>query len=152
MIDMFMVIIAVISAITVYIKKGVAKQMSKDEYMIISATLFFFVQVFIFAKKKYVDKKDIDLSKIWNFSVLGMLLVYVIARLWIAYQKLSYLKRQDVSKYYPLFKSFTILASFMIGVIIMKEKKTTKEWLGIALITGGVFFMCSTKKDDNAKE
>ena len=47
----------------------------------------------------------------------------------------------DISNYYPIFKSLSIVITIILGVVFLKETKTIKEITGCILVVIGVLLL-----------
>ncbi|MGF6148322.1 Predicted permeases [Kingella potus] len=71
-------------------------------------------------------------AKNWTFLILSGLAT---GASWLAYFKA--LQMGEASKVAPVDK-FSIVLVALFAVVFLKERPSSQEWLGIALITGGV--------------
>ena len=55
----------------------------------------------------------------------------------------------DVSKYTPIVKSLSIVATILLGVVFLGEKRTMKDLAGSALIIGGVIILNGVKSSNS---
>ena len=55
----------------------------------------------------------------------------------------------QLSKYVPIFKSLSIVASIILGVVFLGEKKTMKDLAGSALIITGIILLNGVKSNNS---
>jgi drug/metabolite transporter (DMT)-like permease len=136
-----LVLFIVIGAIPNVLKKQLLDKLTIPEYFISFSICMAFLTFSLFCYKTYVKKEKIQLSKVFNSSVFPIFAVLVILKFISIYYKLGFLKKMDVSKYTPIVKSLSIVATILLGVVFLGEKKTMKDLAGSALIIGGVIML-----------
>lgn len=141
--DYIFVLIVFISILPTFIKKYLLKDITETEYFLmfsVLATIFTLIEC---GYKKYIKKEDIKIfGKMKGKKILAVLLVaVVILKFTIGYMKLSFLKKMDVTKYAPLYKSLSLIFTFLIGVWVLGEKRSFDEFMGLLLIVVGMFFI-----------
>ena len=102
----------------------------------------------LFLYKNYVKKEKLQLAKIFEPSILPIFAIVVILAFISIHYKLHFFKTMQLSKYVPIFKSLSIVASIILGVVFLGEKKTMKDLAGSVLIIGGVFLLNGVKSSN----
>ena len=144
-----LILFIVIGAIPNVLKKRLLDKLNVTEYFISFSICMAILTFSLFYYKTYVKKEKIQLSKVFNSSIFPLFAVLVIMKFISIYYKLGFLKKTDVSKYTPIVKSLSIVATILLGVVFLGEKKTMKDLAGSALIIGGVIILNGVKSSNS---
>jgi multidrug transporter EmrE-like cation transporter len=94
-----------------------------------------------FLYKTYVKKEKIQLKKAFNSSILPLFAILMVLKFISIYYTLGIFKKMNVSKYVPIFKSLSIVATIILSVLFLNERRNPKDIFGIALIVIGVYIL-----------
>jgi drug/metabolite transporter (DMT)-like permease len=144
-----LVLFIVIGSIPNILKKKLLDKLTLPEYFISFSICMAFVTFSLFCYKTYVKKEKIQLTKVFNTTVFPIFAVLVMLKFVSIYFKLGFLKEMDVSKYTPIVKSLSIVASIILGVVFLGEKKTVKDLGGSALIIAGIILLNGVKSTNS---
>ena len=139
--NLSIIFIILLGAIPNILKKRLLNDMSLSEYFI-SFTICMSILTFsLFCYKTYVEKEKIKLGNVFNTAVFPIFALVVLLKFFSIYKKLGYLQSMDISNYYPIFKSLSIVITIILGVVFLKETKTIKEISGCILVVIGVLLL-----------
>ena len=144
-----LILFIVIGAIPNILKKQLLDKLSVTEYFISFSICMAFLTFSLFYYKTYVKKEKIQLSNVFNSSIFPLFAVIVIMKFISIYYKLGFLKKMDISKYTPIVKSLSIVATILFGVVLLGEKRTMKDLAGSVLIIGGVIMLNGVKSSNS---
>lgn len=123
---------AAFAALTaIFAKIGLEGVDSDLATLIRTVVIFFVLAVFVVAIGKWSNPFALP-SKTWLFLVLSGLATGVS---WVCYFRA--LKIGDASKVAPVDK-FSVVLVALFAVLLLGERPSPREWLGIALVTLGV--------------
>lgn len=139
--NLSIIFIILLGAIPNILKKSLLKELSLSEYFV-SFTICMSILTFgLFCYKTYVEKEKIKFGNVFNSSVFPIFALVVLLKFFSIYKKLGYLQSMDISNYYPIFKSLSIVITIILGVVFLKETKTIKEISGCILVVLGVLLL-----------
>jgi len=126
---------AIFAALTAIFAKVGLKGVDSDMATLIRTVVIFGVLgCFVYATGKWTNPLDLS-SKTWIFLVLSGLST---GASWVCYFRA--LKVGDASKVAPVDK-LSLLLVVVFAVIFLDERPALREWLGIAMVGGGVFVL-----------
>lgn len=126
---------AVFAALTaIFAKIGLQGVDSDFATLIRTCLIFFVLAAFVFYAGKWSNPLALS-GKTWTFLTLSALAT---GGSWVCYFRA--LKLGDASKVAPVDKLSVILIA-VIAVIFLGERPNTREWLGIAFVSVGVFVL-----------
>lgn len=143
--DWSFILVILIAAIPKLLKKKLLDKITITEYFILFSICMSVLTFGFFIYKMYVKKEKIQLAKIFKPSILPIFAIVVIFAFISIHYKLEFFKKMQLSKYVPIFKSLSIVASIILGVVFLGEKKTMKDLVGSALIVIGVILLNGVK-------
>lgn len=143
--DWSFILVILIAAIPKLLKKKLLDKITITEYFILFSICMSVLTFGFFIYKMYVKKEKIQLAKIFKPSILPIFAIIVIFAFISIHYKLEFFKKMQLSKYVPIFKSLSIVASIILGVVFLGEKKTMKDLVGSALIVIGVILLNGVK-------
>jgi drug/metabolite transporter (DMT)-like permease len=147
--DWSFVLVILLGAVPKLLKKKLLDKMTVTEYFILFSICMSILTFGYFLYKTYVEKEKIQLAKIFEPSILPIFAIVVLFAFISIQYKLGFFKRMQLSKYVPIFKSLSIVASIILGVVFLGEKKTMKDLAGSALIIGGVILLNGVKSGNS---
>lgn len=143
------VLVIMIGAVPKLLKKKLLDKMTVTEYFILFSICMSILTFGYFLYKNYVKKEKIQLAKIFEPSILPIFAIVVIFAFISIHYKLYFFKKMQLSKYVPIFKSLSIVASIVLGVVFLGEKKTMKDLAGSALIIAGIILLNGVKSTNS---
>jgi multidrug transporter EmrE-like cation transporter len=78
--------------------------------------------------KGYVERVELPYKKVWGYVIMAAVSLYLY-ELFVVYA--AYLPS---AIYYPLSKGITVLCTFLLDVIVFKDKVTPKKLIGLAMV------------------
>lgn len=139
--DLSILLLILIGAVPKILKKQILNSLTVSEYFILFSICMSFMTLGFFLYKTYVKKEKIQLKKAFNSSILPIFAILMVLKFTSIYYKLGIFKKMDVSKYIPIFKSLSIVATIILSVLFLNEKRKPKDIFGIALIVIGVYIL-----------
>lgn len=141
--DLFFYWIALLAVLSSIFKKKLLSDFSNAEYYIISSMIFGVLALGLYYYKKNIQHEEIDVIGKMTKPNTAFVLLFLLCtlRMYIGFTKLDYLKGNDFSKYKPLYKSVTMVFSFALGILLLKEGRSKKHWMGLACVIGGIFLI-----------
>ena len=124
------ILIILLGAIPKLLKKKLLDKITVTEYFILFSICMSILTFGYFLYNNYVKQEKIQLAKIFEPSVLPIFAIVVILTFISIHYKLYFFKKMQLSKYVPIFKSLSIVASIILGVVFLGEKKTMKDLAG----------------------
>ena len=143
--DWSFVLVILIGAIPKLLKKKLLDKITITEYFILFSICMSILTFGYFLYKNYIKKEKIQLAKIFEPSILPIFVIVTILAFVSIHYKLYFFKKMQFSKYVPIFKSLSIVASIILGVVFLGEKKTMKDLAGSALIIAGIILLNGVK-------
>ena len=143
------VLVILIGAVPKLLKKKLLDKLTVTEYFILFSIFMSTLTFGLFLYKNYVKKEKIQLAKIFDPSILPIFAIVVIFAFISIHYKLHFFKKMQLSKYVPIFKSLSIVASIILGVVFLGEKKTMKDLGGSALIIAGIILLNGVKSTNS---
>ena len=134
----FTILVGVVPGI---LKKKVLNDLTISEYFVAFSICMSCITIGLFTYKTYVKKEKLQLSKVFNNAIFPIFATLVIFKAISIYYKLGFLKKMNVSKYTPIFKSLSIVMTVIVGILFLGEKVSIKDMFGIGLVIGGVFLL-----------
>ena len=147
--DWSFILVILIAAIPKLLKKKLLDKITITEYFILFSICMSVLTFGFFLYKMYVKKEKIQLAKIFKPSILPIFAIIVIFTFISIHYKLEFFKKMQLSKYVPIFKSLSIVASIILGIVFLGEKKTMKDLVGSALIVIGVILLNGVKSTNS---
>lgn len=144
-----LVLIIMIGAVPKLLKKKLLDKMTVTEYFILFSILMSTLTFGLFLYKNYLKKEKIQLAKIFEPSIMFIFAIVVIFSFISIHYKLYFFKKMQLSKYVPIFKSLSIVASIILGVVFLGEKITAKDLGGSALIIAGIILLNGVKSTNS---
>lgn len=143
------VLVILIGSIPKLLKKKLLDKITVTEYFILFTICMSIMTFGLFLYKNYIKKEKIQLAKIFDPSILPIFAVVVIFAFFSIHYKLYFFKKMQLSKYVPIFKSLSIVASIILGVVFLGEKKTMKDLTGSALVIAGIILLNGVKSTNS---
>ena len=126
---------AVFAAMTaIFAKLGVSGMDSDLATLVRTAVIFLILAGFVYFSGKWSDPFAYS-PRAWLFLILSALAT---GASWVCYFRA--LKLGDVSRVAPVDK-FSIVLVVIFAVIFLGERPSGRDWLGIAMIGGGVLLL-----------
>ena len=126
---------AVFAAMTaIFAKLGVSGMDSDLATLVRTAVIFMILAGFVYFSGKWSDPFAYS-PRAWLFLILSALAT---GASWVCYFRA--LKLGDVSRVAPVDK-FSIVLVVIFAVIFLGERPSGRDWLGIAMIGGGVLLL-----------
>ena len=126
---------AVFAAMTaIFAKIGVSGMDSDLATLVRTAVIFLILAGFVYFSGKWSDPFAYS-PRAWLFLILSALAT---GASWVCYFRA--LKLGDVSRVAPVDK-FSIVLVVIFAVIFLGERPSGRDWLGIAMIGGGVLLL-----------
>ena len=147
--DWSFVLVILIATVPKLLKKKLLDKLTLTEYFILFSICMSILTFGFFLYKTYIQKEKIQLEKIFEPSVLPIFAIVVIITFISIHYKLQFFKKMQLSKYVPIFKSLSIVASIILGVVFLGEKKTMKDLAGSALIITGIILLNGVKSNNS---
>ena len=147
--DWSFVLVILIATVPKLLKKKLLDKLTLTEYFILFSICMSILTFGFFLYKTYIQKEKIQLAKIFEPSVLPIFAIVVIITFISIHYKLQFFKKMQLSKYVPIFKSLSIVASIVLGVVFLGEKKTMKDLGGSALIIAGIILLNGVKSTNS---
>ena len=147
--DWSFVLVILIATVPKLLKKKLLDKLTLTEYFILFSICMSILTCGFFLYKTYIQKEKIQLEKIFEPSVLPIFAIVVIITFISIHYKLQFFKKMQLSKYVPIFKSLSIVASIILGVVFLGEKKTMKDLAGSALIITGIILLNGVKSNNS---
>lgn len=141
--NLYFLLFALISCVPVLIKKQILKQYSAMDVWLLFSLIAPFIIIPVVIYKAAVKKDKFTFFKkfIKDKKTMPIFIGFVALSLAIGYFKLYYLKKMDLSRYLPLFKSLRLIFTFLFAIYLIGEKRTTKEYIGFVFLITGILIM-----------
>jgi drug/metabolite transporter (DMT)-like permease len=150
--DLFFIILVLLSTIAYSIEKKVLKDLTLIEFWVLYTILSFIIAIVVLCITKYVLKhptniiEKINCKNGFNWIFYSLVIVVILISISTIFQ-MKYLKNNDLGIFIPVSKTVAIVMGFLLGIIINNEKPCFNQYCGIVAMIIGVFLLCKNKKN-----
>ena len=149
--DLFFIILVLLSTIAYSIEKKVLKDLTLIEFWVLYSILSFITAMVVLCITKYVFKEPTNIiEKInckngFNWIFYSLVIAVILISTSTIFQ-MKYLKNNDLGIFIPVSKTVAIVMGFLLGIVINNEKPCFNQYCGIIAMVFGVFLLCKTKE------
>ena len=141
---LFLFIIVMCLSINPFLKKKITKNLTGIEFNYANTICILVMLCIVILYKNFISKSDninINFLKKLNKNDIMLLICSSMCTLLASVLFIQTIKNMDVSFVVPFTQASTIVASTIIGVLVMKETFNYKVGSGILLIISGIYLM-----------
>ena len=141
---LFLFIIVMCLSINPFLKKKITKNLTGIEFNYANTICILFMLCIVILYTNFISKSDninINFLKKLNKNDIMLLICSSMCTLLASVLFIQTIKNLDVSFVVPFTQASTIVASTIIGVLVMNETFNYKVGSGILLIISGIYLM-----------